>query len=145
MGYKRGKSHLTKKQLKELNEVLLSEKERIETKLAVEKTHQQITETNSGKDEVDSANDDILKRTELRFTTRETPYLKKIKKTLGMVDTDEYGICEECGAQITFQRLRARPTSTMCITCKEESEREEFQNYHGRISKSLGEQISLTK
>lgn len=144
MAAKRMNRHLTKKQLKELNEIVLAEKERIETKLAVEEHHKQIAETNSGRDEVDSANDDILKRTELRFTTRETLYLKKINKTLGIMEGDEYGMCEDCGAQITFQRLKARPTSTMCITCKEESEREEFQNFHGRVSKSLGQQVNLS-
>ena len=99
---------------------------------------------NSGRDEVDSANDDIIKHSELRFTTRETLYLKKLKKTLPIFDTDEYGVCEDCGAEITFQRLMARPTSTMCIGCKEESERDELQSFHGRRSKSLGQQVNLT-
>ncbi|MCO4755691.1 MAG: TraR/DksA family transcriptional regulator [Bacteriovoracaceae bacterium] len=134
--------HLTEDQLETLRDKVLAEIERIETKLAAENMHLNIA--NSGRDEVDSANDDIIKHSELRFTTRETLYLKKLKKTRPMFDGDEYGICEDCGSEITFQRLIARPTSTMCIGCKEESERDELQSFHGRKSKSLGQQINLS-
>ena len=134
--------HLTEGQLETLRDKVMAEIERIENKLATEKTRMEMA--NSGRDEVDSANDDIIKHAELRFTTRETLYLKKLKKTLPIFDTDEYGVCEDCGAEISFQRLMARPTSTMCIGCKEESERDELQSFHGRRSKSLGQQVNLT-
>lgn len=134
--------HLPDDQLNTLRDKVLAEIERIENKLAVEKSHMEISQ-NSGRDEVDSANDDIIRHAELRFATRETLYLKKLKKTRGLIDSDEYGICEDCGSDITFTRLMARPTSTLCIVCKEESERDELQSFHGRKSKSLGTQISL--
>lgn len=143
MGSSRKNSHLTKKQLKELKEVIFAEKERIQNKLSIEQTHRALSEVNSGRDEVDSANDDILRRTELRFATRESLYLKKINKTISLMDADNYGTCEECGNGIGFVRLKARPTSTMCIACKEESERDEQQSYHGRISKSLSQSSGL--
>jgi len=138
-------AHLTKKQFKLLEDKVLAEIERIETKLAIDKkNHLELSANSSGKDEVDSANDDILKHTELRFQTRETLYLKKLKKTrIQMIETKEYGHCEDCGSSISFQRLQARPTSNMCIACKEESERDEFQSFHGRQSKSLGQQVNL--
>jgi DnaK suppressor protein len=141
MSSSRMNDHLTEGQLKTLNEKVMAEIERIENKLASEKLME--VNENSGRDEVDSANDEILARTELRFATRETLYLKKLRKTLGQMDCDEYGMCEDCGAQINFQRLSARPTSTLCIGCKEESERDELQNFHGRQSKSLGKSMSL--
>lgn len=134
--------HLSEDQLNTLKDKVLAEIERIENKLATDKSHMEVG-GNSGRDEVDSANDDILKHSELRFATRETLYLKKLKKTRGLLDSDEYGICEDCGSDITFTRLMARPTSTLCIGCKEESERDELQNFHGRKSKSLGTQINL--
>ena len=136
---KRLNKHLTKKQLQFLKEKLLSEIERIQNKsMKIEFGH----DSTSG-DEVDSANDNIIKHSELRFATRETLYLKKLKKTLRVVDSEDYGMCEECGSQINFQRLSARPTSNMCISCKEESERDEYQNFHGRQSKSLGATLNL--
>lgn len=136
--------HLTKKQIADIKDKLLAEAERIQTKYAVEKTH--LEENLQGsKDEVDCANDNILMAQNLRFASREALYLKKILKTLKKVDSDEFGLCEECGAQISFQRLMARPTSDMCISCKEESEREELQSAEGRVSKSLGKTITLAR
>lgn len=131
--------HLSDKQLNVLREKVLEEVERIEHKLKAKDLGLNINQETSG-DEVDSANNDIIKHTELRFTTRETLYLKKLNKTRLMLDSQEYGICGDCGGEISFTRLQARPTSTMCITCKEESERDELQSFHGRKSKSLGTQ-----
>jgi DnaK suppressor protein len=53
-------------------------------------------------------------------------------------------MCDDCGGEISFTRLLARPTSEMCIICKEESEREESQNYHDRRSKSLGREMTVS-
>lgn len=143
MGSSRMNVHLTKRQINTLTDTVMAEIERIENKLASERL--MTINDNSGRDEVDSANDEILKRTELRFATRETLYLKKLRKTLTQMDSDEYGMCEDCGAQITFTRLNARPTSTLCIGCKEESERDELQSFHGRKSKSLGASLSASR
>ncbi len=139
----RTNGHLKDKHLAELKDKVLAEKERIQNKLSMQKSHSLPT-SDSGRDEVDSANDDILRKTELRFATRENLYLKKLVKTLELMESDEYGMCEECGAGISFTRLKARPTSTMCITCKEDSERTELQSYQGRISKSLGQSVQFT-
>lgn len=135
--------HLTKKQIKELKDKILSDIARIKNKIIQNNiAHGEEVSTKSG-DDVDSANDNILKHTELRFATRESLYLKKLNKTLSRIDTEDYGICDECGCNITYQRLIARPTSDLCISCKEESERDELQNFHGRKSKSLGQTANL--
>lgn len=144
MGNSRTNVHLTKKQLKELKEIILGERERIQNKLNFQTPRKSMSATDSGRDEVDSANDDILKHQELRFVSRETLYLKKILKTVNLMETPDYGGCEECGLGISFTRLKARPTSTMCITCKEESERDEQKSYHGRISKSLSKTVGMS-
>jgi DnaK suppressor protein len=141
MSNSRMNDHLSSKHLAELKDKVMAEVERIENKLITERL--MTVNQNSGRDEVDSANDEIIQRAELRFATRETLYLKKLRKTSLLMTSDEYGLCDDCGAAISFQRLKARPTSTMCITCKEESERDELQSFHGRQSKSLGKTISL--
>ena len=144
MSNSRRKNHLTKKQLKELTEKVLAERERIQNKLNFDAPHKQLIETNSGRDEVDAANDDIMRHQELRFATRESLYLKKLIKTLDIIENGEYGECEDCGEHIGFTRLLARPTSTMCIGCKEDAERDELQSANGRISKSLGKTVSFS-
>lgn len=140
-GKRRLNAHLKTAQVEKLKEEVLAAIERISNQQLQQKAS--FSAAAAKGDDVDNANDNIIKHTELRFATRETLYFKKLKKTLAMIDTEDYGMCEECGEGISFERLRARPTSTMCISCKEESERDELQSFHGRKSKSLGTSISL--
>jgi hypothetical protein len=44
---------------------------------------------------------------------------------MARLDKSEIDVCEDCGEQIAFRRLLARPVTTLCIDCKEQSEREE--------------------
>jgi DnaK suppressor protein len=140
----RPKSHLSDKQLSELKDKLFSEAERIRTNFQLKKQEYESNSVTGSKDEVDSANDNILLAADMRFSNRESLYYKKIMKTLSKIESHQYGICDECGENITFSRLIARPTSEMCILCKEESEREESQNFFERRSKSLGREMSVS-
>jgi DnaK suppressor protein len=135
--------HLSEKQLGMLREKLLSEAERIKTNFQLKKNEYENSTVTGGKDEVDSANDNILLAADMRFSNRESLYFKKIMKTLTKVESETYGMCDDCGEPISFQRLLARPTSEMCILCKEESEREENQNFFERRSKSLGREMTV--
>jgi DnaK suppressor protein len=38
------------------------------------------------------------------------------------MDDGEYGICEECGEDISLPRLKARPVTTLCVSCKARQE-----------------------
>ncbi len=51
--------------------------------------------------------------------------LDKINKALVKIDDGTFGVCEECGEEISVKRLEARPETTLCIKCKEDQEREE--------------------
>ena len=136
-------SHLSDKQISELKDKLLGEAERIRTNFQLKKSEYEENSLTGAKDEVDSANDNILLAADMRFSNRESLYYKKIMKTLSKIESEQYGMCDECGEAITFSRLIARPTSEMCILCKEESEREENQNFFERRSKSLGREMSV--
>lgn len=137
-------SHLSNKHLEALKDKLLAEAERIRTNFQLKKSEYENNSLTGAKDEVDSANDNILLAADMRFSNRESLYYKKIMKTLSKVETEAYGMCDECGDPITYTRLLARPTSEMCILCKEESEREESQNFFERRSKSLGTTMSVS-
>ncbi len=137
-------SHLSEKQITALKDKLLAEAERIKLNFQLKKQEYENTAVSGAKDEVDSANDNILLAADMRFSNRESLYFKKIMKTLSKMETEGYGMCDECGDPITYTRLIARPTSEMCILCKEESEREESQNFFERRSKSLGTVMSVS-
>jgi len=60
---------------------------------------------------------------ELRTRDRERKLLKKVEKTLRMIDDGTYGYCEETGEPIGIPRLLARPTATLSLEAQERRER----------------------
>lgn len=77
-------------------------------------------------DEADQANYFELRNRQLRLRDRDRKLINKIRATLQKIDNNEYGICESCGCDIDFERLKLRPVASLCIECKkEEEEREE--------------------
>jgi DnaK suppressor protein len=63
----------------------------------------------------------------LRLRDRERRLIKKIKEAIQRIDDGSYGICEECGEEISVPRLKARPVTTLCIHCKSKQEEDEHQ------------------
>lgn len=61
----------------------------------------------------------------LRIREREQKLLKKIDEALGRLASHTYGICESCGNEIPYKRLKARPVTTLCIECKTSQEEQE--------------------
>lgn len=135
----RENAYLSDKQVNELKNILLAEKERL-----LNKDHdpQRFSlDKNELADPLDEASINIQASQELRFRNRESFYLKKINKSLTGIERGEYGLCEDCGIEIGFERLMARPTAELCITCKEEAEFNEKNNFFAKKSKSLGKTL----
>ena len=61
----------------------------------------------------------------LRIRDRENKLIKKIRKALNRIETGTFGVCEECGENISIKRLKARPVTTQCIDCKTKEEASE--------------------
>ena len=134
---------LKKKQISELKDKIMAEKERILNsfrELSQEEFHLKCEDRF---DEVDQASSEYERSQMLRFKKRDLFYVKKLDKALSKFDSNEYGICEECDETIKFERLLARPTAELCISCKDESEREEQGNFVARQSKSSEQRIGL--
>ena len=49
-------------------------------------------------------------------------YLEKIRKALHRIETGVYGKCEGCGEDIPMERLRAKPSVSLCLPCQENKE-----------------------
>jgi DnaK suppressor protein len=73
----------------------------------------------------DQATAEVDSNFELRLKEREQKLLKKIDEALDRIATNTYGICERCGEEIPYKRLKARPVTTLCIECKTQQEEEE--------------------
>ena len=50
--------------------------------------------------------------------------LKQIEDALVRIKAGHYGVCEQCGRSIKKTRLKAIPFTTLCVSCKEEEEKE---------------------
>jgi DnaK suppressor protein len=78
-------------------------------------------------DPTDRANLESDRNFLLRIRDRERKLIGKIKEALARIDDGTFGICEECGEDISEERLKARPMATLCIDCKTKAEEEEKQ------------------
>ena len=58
----------------------------------------------------------------LRIRDRESKLILKVKKALARIENSTFGVCESCGEDISFERLKARPVTTQCIDCKTKEE-----------------------
>ena len=78
-------------------------------------------------DPVDRAAQEEEFSLELRTRDRERKLIKKIEKTLQLIEEDDFGFCNSCGIEIGIRRLEARPTADLCIECKTLAEIKERQ------------------
>ena len=72
-----------------------------------------------GRDPMDESAEESLYSTELRLHDREKKLLTKIDDALDRLAEGLLDECEDCEESIGFQRLCARPVTTLCIECKE--------------------------
>lgn len=94
-------------------------------------------------DDVDLSSTELETSMRMRLRNREALFLKKIDEALARIAEGTFGQCERCEEDIEHRRLEARPTTTLCIHCKEEAERLEHLHIDGHRSKSLGSRIRL--
>ena len=73
-------------------------------------------------DPMDRASFETERLATLRIRDRESMLIKKIKKSLNDIETGDYGICDDCGEDIASERLKARPVTSFCISCKTKRE-----------------------
>jgi DnaK suppressor protein len=114
---KRSEEYMNPAQQDHFREILLAWREELidETSRTVNTMQD---ETNNLPDPNDRATQETDRTLELRTRDRERKLVKKIEESVGLIDTGDYGYCENCGVDIGIKRLEARPTATLCIDCK---------------------------
>ena len=116
---------LTTQERDKLKEVLLLEKQRLLRNAQEGLSFSMNRDRNIGRDSIDESMEEELFSTELRLRDREKWLLGKINSALERLASGTIDECEDCGDQIAYRRLVARPVTTLCIECKEEREKEE--------------------
>lgn len=65
---------------------------------------------------------DLMEDVSLAITDIRRQELTRMDEAMGRLQRGEYGLCEECGAEIDEERLRVSPYVPCCITCQERRE-----------------------
>ncbi|MCY0964378.1 RNA polymerase-binding protein DksA [Parathalassolituus penaei] len=123
---KDGEEYMSDAQLEHFANILRSWKQELMEEVDRTKEHMQ-TELNNYADPNDRASQEEEFNLELRTRDRERKLIKKIEKTIDLIDKGDYGYCEACGVEIGIRRLEARPTADLCIDCKTLAEIKEKQ------------------
>ncbi len=126
---KRGEEYLSKGQLEHLRGILSQWRTQLMEEVDRTVNHMQDDAANFP-DPADRATQEEEFSIELRTRDRERKLIKKINKTIDLLETDDFGYCETCGIEIGLRRLEARPTATQCVDCKALDEIKERQ-IHG--------------
>ena len=123
---KKGEEYMNKEQRAHFRELLLSWKKELMEEVDRTVNHMK-DEAANFPDPADRASQEEEFSLELRTRDRERKLIKKIDKTLELLETDDYGYCDACGVEIGVRRLEARPTATLCVDCKTLDEIKEKQ------------------
>lgn len=115
---------MLKKELKQMESLLLVKKNILLRK--VEERVKKYRDTNSEKmtdiaEIASSASDGDVEMIVAEEDARE---LKQIEDALARIKAGHYGVCEQCSRPIKKARLKAIPFTTLCVSCKEEEEKE---------------------
>jgi DnaK suppressor protein len=116
---------MNKVQLKKFKSLLTEKRDEIVKKAKQTLEEDMTLDANDLPDEMDLASSEYLQSFTFRLRGREKVFLDKIEKALRKIEDGSFGICEECGEEISIKRLEARPETTLCIRCKEDQERME--------------------
>jgi DnaK suppressor protein len=88
------------------------------------------TSSSSEPDPLDRATIEHYRNDIYRIRGRESRLIKKIKSSLKAIEDGIYGICQDCEEPISIERLKARPVTSYCISCK--NRREAFERAIGQ-------------
>ena len=116
---------MNKQSLKKFKTLLTEKRDEIVRKAKQTLEEDMTLDANDLPDEMDLASSEYLQSFTFRLRGREKVFLDKIEKALRKIEDGSFGVCEDCGEEISVKRLEARPETTLCIRCKEDQERVE--------------------
>lgn len=127
-----GVQRVTEKDLKDLEQRLLSERARLMKEMGhLENTVLKVNPRDSAGDlsgysfhMADAGTDAYEREKAFQFASTEGRLLMDLNEALRRLYRGEYGVCESCGNAIAKARLEAMPTARLCRDCKEKEERE---------------------
>ncbi|MFD2365887.1 TraR/DksA family transcriptional regulator [Pseudoduganella sp. GCM10020061] len=109
---------LTENQLVQLRQALDARLAQLEEQLAAELVTDGLPVQEVETSPADKATNRLLNDLAIEAREHLTAQMTAVRKALAKFDDGSYGLCEQCGNDIGFARLLARPEAGLCITCQ---------------------------
>jgi len=116
------KDMLKKLLLKRRNEVVKG----LEVQMGRKLTNETGQKIDSAMDSADQSAQDVDQGIDYSLLEMKYEQYKDIADAFRKLENNTYGICEECGGDISIKRLEVNPLARYCIECK--TRREELEN-----------------
>jgi DnaK suppressor protein len=111
----------------ELRAKLEEELERLEKCVAAGAPERELLSEASGENAyrdhmADQGSATFEREMDMTFEENDRDELTEVREAIKSLDRGTYGTCTRCGAEIPSARLRAVPTTRLCVRCKEKEE-----------------------
>ena len=80
------------------------------------------------KDAEEQSVHDFVQDVELALMEMKSATLAKIDEAVRRLENGSYGVCTECGTELSEARLKALPFAAMCRPCQEREEESKIRN-----------------
>jgi RNA polymerase-binding transcription factor DksA len=122
-----GETPWTLEELGAVREELTSERERIERQVAMLQTSiadvLRDSGDGAGDDTADTGSKAFEREQEMTLLANTRESLFQTEHALRRIAAGTYGACESCGEAVGKARLQAFPRATLCVSCKQKTER----------------------
>jgi DnaK suppressor protein len=109
---------LSKTFLKKMKENLLSQRQF----LIRQTSEDQHVHIDTDGDEFDEIQGNLLIEIHNQLNSRNNDKLDRIENALQQMNSNTYGVCEDCGELIPEKRLMINPYTPICVCCAEDRE-----------------------
>jgi DnaK suppressor protein len=114
---------MEKKKLKSYRERLLQERDALLGVVGRNEDYGREADTEATQDPADKASNSYTKELLFSQSTNDRIILTQITEALDRMESEEYGVCANCGQEIQPKRLDAVPWTRYCIKCQDMMER----------------------
>jgi len=115
---------------KEAQGLLMVKERLLKRKQELEETLTQMSSERVSDDQVqdpgDQATSATMENLKTSLQNTEVQELRRITRALEKIDDGTYGICADCGGEISEKRLKMFPNAQRCLVCQEA-----FEEGHG--------------
>ena len=113
-------TELTAAQRHELKALLLARRDELQAQMQQNRSNLAPAENTAGSVSQDE-NARLANQTrevDTQLTALDADELARINRALEHMADGSYGLCDECGCAIPFERLKAEPMTRHCVACK---------------------------